>query len=97
MLIYVGNLPSETSEHELSKLFGQHGKAKSVNIIRDEVSGRTMGFAFVEMPKDTEASEAIASLNRTRIGGRVVMVCETAGCTERRLSTQRPSVPVHEK
>jgi len=92
MIIYIGNLPVETNEHELSRVFEQYGQVTSVNVMRDAVSGGALGFAFVQMPRDSEASEAIKSLNRTRIADRVVMVCETAGRTERRHSAQRPSV-----
>jgi len=43
-----------------------------------------LGFAFVEMPSETAACSAIAALNKTRIAGRVVMVCETPQRVERR-------------
>jgi cold-inducible RNA-binding protein len=89
MVIYIGNLSVEASEQELSALFEQYGRVASVNIMRDEVSSGTLGFAFVEMPGDAEASEAIAGLNRTRIGGRIVTVCETPGRVERRRPAQR--------
>jgi RNA recognition motif-containing protein len=95
MIIYIGNLSAETSENELSDLFKQYGQVTSVNIMRDEVSGGALGFAFVEMPGDSEASEAIAGLNRTRIGDRVVMVCETSGRIERRHSVEESSLPTH--
>jgi len=97
MVIYIGNLSVETSEHELSKLFEHYGKVTSVNIMRDEVSGGALGFAFVEMPADSEASKAIAGLNSTRIAGRIVMVCEAPQRTERRHSTPRASAPRRRK
>ncbi len=97
MVIYVGNLPVEVGEHDLSVLFEQHGPVTSVNVIRDEVSGNMLGFAFIEMPEDSAARRAIAGLNRTRIAGRVVMVCETPRRIERRLSARAPAAPIKRK
>jgi len=93
MVIYIGNLSVEASEQKLSELFEQYGQVAFVNIMRDEVSGGTLGFAFVEIPTDSEASEAIAGLNGTRIAGRIVMVCEAPQRTERRHLTKRASSP----
>ena len=93
MVIYIGNLSVETNERELSELFGQYGQVTSANIMRDGVTGGALGFAFVEMARDSEASEAVEGLNRTRIRDRTVMVCETPERIERRHSTQRP--PTH--
>lgn len=89
MVIYIGNLSVEAREQELSELFEQYGQVTSVNIMRDEVSGGALGFAFVEMPTDSEASEAIADLSGTRITDRIVIVCEAPERTERRHTTPR--------
>ena len=97
MVIYVGNLSVEAGEDDLSVLFEQHGQVTSVNVVRDEVSGNMLGFAFVEMPEESAAHRAIAGLNRTRIAGRVVMVCETPRRIERRLSARKPSAPINRK
>jgi len=97
MVIYVGNLSVEAGEHDLSALFEQHGQVTSVNVMRDEVSGNMLGFAFVEMPDASAARRAIAGLNRTRITGRVVMVCETPRRTERRRSARTSSAPINRK
>ncbi len=94
MVIYVGNLSVEADEHDLSALFEQHGQVTSVNVMRDEVSGNMLGFAFVEMPDESAAHRAIEGLNRTRIAGRVVMVSEAPRRTERRRSARKPSAPV---
>lgn len=92
MVIYIGNLSVDTSEHDLKERFEQYGPVKSVNIIRDEISGNKLGFAFVRMPDRSTAHQAIAGLNRTRINNRVVMVCETAPRIERRRPANKPSV-----
>ena len=92
MVIYIGNLSIETCEDDLKEKFEQFGPVKSVNIIRDEVSGNMLGFAFVKMPDISTAHRAIAGLHRTRIDNRVVMVCETAPRIERRRLVIKPSV-----
>ncbi|HOZ08137.1 MAG TPA: RNA-binding protein, partial [candidate division Zixibacteria bacterium] len=52
MNIYVGNLPFSTDEEELKAKFEAYGTVTSAKIIMDRVSGRSRGFAFVEMPND---------------------------------------------
>jgi cold-inducible RNA-binding protein len=74
--LYVGNLPYEVGEAELQELFGRAGSVESVNVMRDQATGRARGFAFVEMRTDEEAQHAITSLNGTQVGGRNLTVNE---------------------
>ena len=74
--LYVGNLPYEISETELQDLFAQAGSVESVNVMRDQATGRARGFAFVEMSSDDEAQKAIAELNEYQLGGRSLSVNE---------------------
>ena len=74
--LYVGNLPYETGEAELQDLFAQAGSVESVNVMRDQATGRARGFAFVEMSTDEEAQNAITTLNGTQVGGRNLTVNE---------------------
>ncbi len=74
MNIYVGNLNWSTTEDELRDLFAAHGEVSSVSIIKDKFSGRSRGFAFVEMPSDQEGQAAIDALNETDLGGRALKV-----------------------
>jgi len=74
--LYVGNLSYDMSERELSDLFAQHGTVASVQIIMDRDTGRSKGFAFVEMGSDQEAQAAIAALNGQMSGGRALTVNE---------------------
>jgi RNA recognition motif-containing protein len=74
--LYVGNLPYETGEAELQDLFAQAGSVESVNVMRDQATGRARGFAFVEMSTDEEAQHAITTLNGTQVGGRNLTVNE---------------------
>lgn len=74
--LYVGNLPYEVAENELHELFARAGSVESVNVMRDQATGRARGFAFVEMGTDEEAQQAITSLNGTQLGGRSLTVNE---------------------
>ena len=74
--LYVGNLPYEVAETELQELFGRAGSVDSVNVMRDQATGRARGFAFVEMSTDEEAQKAITTLDGTQVGGRNLTVNE---------------------
>jgi cold-inducible RNA-binding protein len=74
--LYVGNLPYEIGETELQELFARAGAVESVNVMRDQATGRARGFAFVEMSTDEEAQSAITALNGTQVGGRNLTVNE---------------------
>ena len=74
--LYVGNLGYETTEATLSELFGAIGEVLSVNLITDRMSGRSRGFAFVEMADQTAAMEAINQLNGREVDGRSLKVNE---------------------
>ena len=72
--LYVGNLPYTATEEELSTLFGQAGTVTSVAIIKDRETGRSKGFAFVEMSSTEEAQKAINLLTGHMLGGRDLRV-----------------------
>jgi RNA recognition motif-containing protein len=74
--IYVGNLPFSTTEADLESLFAQHGAVSSVRVITDRETGRSRGFAFVEMGDPNAADEAIRALNGRDMGGRPLRVNE---------------------
>src|SRR5260370_649912 len=80
--IYVGNLSYQTTEGDLANLFEQIGEVESVSIITDRDTGRSKGFAFVEMGSD-EADKAIADLNGTEFNGRALTVNEARPRQER--------------
>ena len=63
MNIYVANIPFKAKDDDLRELFEQYGEVTSAIIIMDKESQRSRGFGFVEMKDDTEAHEAIKSLN----------------------------------
>ena len=74
MNIYVGNLSYDTTENDLRDLFGEHGTVTRVNIITDKMSGKSKGFAFVEMENDTDGQTAIDELNGADMQGRNLKV-----------------------
>jgi RNA recognition motif-containing protein len=74
--LYVGNLPYEIGESELQELFGRAGSVESVHVMRDQLTGRGRGFAFVEMSTDEEAQHAITALHGAQVGGRNLTVNE---------------------
>jgi cold-inducible RNA-binding protein len=74
--LYVGNLPYETGETDLQDLFARAGSVDTVQVMRDTATGRSRGFAFVEMNSEDEAKKAIAELNDYQFGGRNLKVNE---------------------
>jgi RNA recognition motif-containing protein len=82
--IYVGNLPFSMGENELKGLFEQKGAVNSVMVMRDVDSGRSRGFAFVEMASDEDAEKAIKELNEHPVDGRTLTVNEAKPKTDRR-------------
>ncbi len=81
--LYVGNLPHSTSESELRTVFEAHGSVDRVSIVTDRETGRSRGFAFVEMSNSGEADKAIAALDGSQLGGRTLKVNEAKPKTER--------------
>ena len=73
--IYVGNLSFDTTEGDITSLFEQAGEVESVNVITDRDTGRSKGFAFVEMGTE-DADKAIAQFNGTEVNGRALTVNE---------------------
>src|SRR5437764_8854687 len=74
--LYVGNLSFNTSTQDLETMFGESGTVQSANIIEDRETGRSRGFAFVEMSSAAEAQAAIAAFDGKEIDGRNLKVNE---------------------
>jgi RNA recognition motif-containing protein len=74
--LYVGNLSFNTTTQDLETMFGEAGTVQSANIIEDRETGRSRGFAFVEMSSAEEAKAAIASFDGKEIDGRNLKVNE---------------------
>jgi len=74
--VYVGNMSYDVSQADLEQMFGEHGTVESVQVIMDRDTGKSKGFAFVEMGSDAEAQAAIAALDGKDSGGRALKVNE---------------------
>ena len=74
--LYCGNLAYETTEATLSELFGAIGEVVSVNLIADRYTGRSRGFAFIEMADSDAAQRAINELDGKEVDGRALKVAE---------------------
>jgi RNA recognition motif-containing protein len=74
--LFVGNLPFQTTEDELQELFGRVDAVESVTVMRDQMTGRARGFAFVEMSTEDGARKAIEQLNNSELGGRALTINE---------------------
>ena len=74
--IFVGNLDFSTTEASIRALFEAYGNVDKVNLITDRDTGRSRGFAFVEMTDPAEADRAITALNGTNLDGRALNVNE---------------------
>jgi RNA recognition motif-containing protein len=74
MNIYIGNIAYNMTPEEIKELFLTYGNVTSVRIITDKRSGRSKGYAFVEMDNDKDAENAIQALNELQVKGRNIKV-----------------------
>lgn len=82
MRIFVGNLSYQTTESDLTDLFSQAGEVESATIVTDRDTGRSRGFAFIEMDKEA-AAKAIQQFNGHELNGRAINVNEARPRPER--------------
>jgi RNA recognition motif-containing protein len=98
MNLYVGRLPRTINETKLRELFEQYGPVTSIKLIKDKFTGALKGFAFIEMPENENAQEAISALNGMEYEGQRLVVSEARPREERpmreggasRFGSQRP-------
>jgi len=81
--LYVGNLSYTVSNRDLEEMFAVHGAVESANVITDRETGRSKGFAFVEMANEQGARAAISALHGKDVGGRSLTVNEARPREER--------------
>jgi cold-inducible RNA-binding protein len=93
MRIFVANISFTTTEEELERLFEPYGIVDRAQIITDRDTGRSRGFAFVEMPNGSEAQAAIDGLNETSLGGRQLTVNEAREREDRGGPRREPRRP----
>jgi RNA recognition motif-containing protein len=82
MKLFVGNLSFQTTQADLESTFGQYGAVDNVSIVTDRDTGRSRGFAFVEMADRGQAEAAISRLNGAELNGRAMNVNEARPKTE---------------
>ena len=83
MKLYVGNLSFNTTTQDLEEFFGEVGTVESANLIEDRETGRSRGFAFVEMSSKEEGENAIEQFNGKEVNGRNLNVNEAKPREER--------------
>jgi RNA recognition motif-containing protein len=81
--IYCGNLSFQSSQDDLRELFSAHGEVTDVHVVMDRETGRSRGFAFVEMATEEQAKAAIQALDGQPVGGRNLKVNEAQAREER--------------
>ncbi len=74
--LYVGNLPYRATEEELTALFSRAGAVDNMQVMKDNVTGRARGFAFVEMATDEAAQKAVEEFHQYQMEGRALVVNE---------------------
>ena len=82
--LYVGNVPFQATDEELTSWFSAAGvKTSNVNLVRDRATGQPRGFGFVEIENDEEADKAVAALNGKDFLGRPLVVNEARPARDR--------------
>jgi RNA recognition motif-containing protein len=84
--LFVGNLPYDAEEQEIRALFSAFRSVAQIKLVRSK-TGRSRGFAFVELTDQTEADRAVAEVNGSTLRENAVVVNLAAD--------QRPSAPPH--
>ncbi|MFZ4401134.1 MAG: RNA recognition motif domain-containing protein [Bacteroidales bacterium] len=74
MNIYVANLSYKIQDEDLKEIFEEYGAVNSAKVIIDHTTGKSRGFAFVEMANDAEGQEAIDQLNNAELDGKNLTV-----------------------
>ena len=82
--IFVSNLSFRINDEDLKQAFSDYGAVTSAKVIKDNFSGRSRGFGFVEMTNDEEAAKAIEELNNAEFDGKVMTVSEARPKTDRK-------------
>jgi RNA recognition motif-containing protein len=84
MNLYVGNLSQDVTEEDLREAFGAFGEVSSAKVIKDNFSGASRGFGFVEMPNNSEADAAMKALNGEELKGKEIKISEARPKSDRR-------------
>ena len=74
--LYIGRLPYSVTEAKLTEMFSAYGTVESARVVTDPWTGRSRGFAFVEMSSQSEAQKALEALDSTHLEGQKLIVNE---------------------
>ena len=83
MEIFVGNLPFDVTEQEITDVFAAYGAVSAVKMLMDKMTGRFRGIAFVTMSDDAQAQQAMDALNGKDLGGRPMRIDKTRERSDR--------------
>jgi cold-inducible RNA-binding protein len=81
--LFIGNVSFQTTESELRSAFEAFGEIKYIRLIVDRATGKSRGFAFIDMGNEEDAKKAIAALHQAELGGRKLIVTEAHPKPER--------------
>jgi len=84
MNMYIGNLSHDVTDVDLREAFEVYGEVSSAKVIKDNFTGMSKGFGFVEMPNNTEVDKAMKALNGEELKGRSLKVSEARPKSEKR-------------
>ena len=87
--VYVGNLSYHVKEEQLRDLFSKYGRIKSLHLIRDRITRRLKGYAFLEMSPD-DAQRSLALNGTTFLERKIVVSIAKAKKNERSERSERP-------
>jgi len=87
--LFIGNLSYDVTETQLRELFSQVGETTEVNVITDRDTGRSKGFAFIQMTEDSAAQDAIRRFNGHSLENRSLTVSEARPREERSSGSRR--------
>jgi len=82
--LFVANLSFRVNDEDLNGAFAEYGEVISAKVIRDNFSGKSRGFGFVEMKEDADADKAIEELNNADFDGKVISVSVARPKTDRK-------------
>lgn len=76
MLMRISNLSHNINDGDLRKIFAAYGTVNSAEVARNKFNGRSNGYAIVEMPVEGEARQAIISLDKTTVDGKLISISD---------------------
>lgn len=89
MNMYIGNLSYEITDEDLREAFAHYGEVASAKVIKDNYTGVSKGFGFVEMPNNSEADAAMKALNGSELKDSILKISEARPKSDKRRGSRR--------